>query len=111
MTAEALKTILQTPALLLILMLAASVSNGLKQLNTNSAAGGSMTCIEYFFKHWPDTLNMVLTNCLCFAVLILTDQLNFASALGVGYGANSIVDMLPGSRSNSLANSVKKDGP
>lgn len=41
---------------------------------------------------------MLITNMLAFAVLVFTDQLNFASAIGVGYGMNSIMDLLPKTR-------------
>ena len=102
MTADQLKLLLQTPLLLFLLMLAASLSNGLKQVYTANQAGGSTSLKTYFLTHWPDTLGMVLANVIAFAVLILTDQLNFASALGIGYGANSLVDLLPGTRSDNL---------
>lgn len=106
MSAEELKILLQTPLLLLLMMFAASVTNGLKQISTAKRSGVDVDSREYFLSHWPDTLGMILANLIAFAILILTDQLNFASALGIGYGANSIIDILPGTRSDSL---TKKD--
>lgn len=113
MTAEQLKILLQTPFCLLLLMFAASFSNGLKQVATTNKAGGSVLLREYFLVHWPDTVAMIIANLIAFAILILTDQLNFASALGVGYGANSVVDLLPGARSSVIATSAvqPKDSP
>lgn len=95
---DALKLFLNSPAALFILMTLASMSNGLKQLLVLRQTGTPMSFGQYL-SYWPETVAMVIANLIAFAVLILTDQLNFASALGVGYGTNSLVDLLPGKRS------------
>lgn len=108
MNTDELKLLLETPLLLLAIMFAASIVNGLKQISTAKRAGVDVSSVSYFFEHWPDTAGMVIANLIAFAVLILTDQLNFAAALGIGYGANSLIDILPGTRSDSLATTQLK---
>ena len=101
MTPEALKTALSSPTALFALMFLASAANGLKQLAVIRQTGTPMRFIDYL-GHWQETLGVILGNLIGFAVLVLTDQLNFASALGVGFGTNSLVDLLPGRRSIAL---------
>lgn len=101
-TLEALKATLSSPLALFLLMCLASIANGTKQLAVVKQTGKSMTCLEYW-SHWPETLTTIITNVIAFALLVMTDQLNFASALGVGYGTNSISDLLlKGGRSYAL---------
>lgn len=101
MTPDSLKEMLGSPTALFTLMMLASLSNGIKQLLVVKQTGTPMTMVSYL-SHWPETLAVMLGNTIAFAVLVLTDQLNFASALGIGYGTNSIVDLLPGKRSYAL---------
>lgn len=101
MTTDALKQLFSSPLALLVLMMFASLSNGLKQLLVIRQTGTPMTFTNYL-SYWPETLGMALANLIAFVVLVLTDQLNFASALGIGYGTNSLVDLLPGKRSLAL---------
>ena len=102
MTAEALKALLSTPIALFALMLAASLANAFKQLATANQDGGTRTLADYL-AHWKETVGAVLGNVIAFAILIYTDQLNFASALGIGYGVNSAVDLLKsGGRSGAM---------
>lgn len=101
MTADTLKALLSSPIALLSLMLLASLSNGIKQLSVIRQTGTPMHLLDYL-SYLPETLGMVVANLIAFVVLILTDQLNFASALGIGYGTNSLVDLLPGKRSVAL---------
>lgn len=108
-TRDGLKALLDTPLVLFAVMLIASATNGLKQVRTAHKSGSEMSFMEYW-SHWPDTLATLMGNALAFAALILFDQLNFAAALGVGFGVNSITDLLPGKRSNALAQSTTKDG-
>ena len=93
-----IKLLLSSPSALFVLMMLASLSNGLKQLLVLRQTGTPMSFGKYL-SYWPETTGMVIANVIAFAVLILTDQLNFASALAVGYGTNSLVDLLPGKRS------------
>ena len=110
-TDAALKVLLNSPMGLLALMMAASFSNGLKQIAVvKQTSVPSMTCVDYFVKYVPETIGMVVTNLVAFAILVLTDQLNFASALGVGYGVNSVMDLLPGTK-RSYALKATPDDP
>lgn len=102
---DGLKAALDTPLILFGVMLVASAINGLKQMRTARQAGGGMSFVEYW-SHLPDTMATLLGNVLAFGGLILFDQLNFAAALGIGYGVNSITDMLPGARSVALAETM-----
>lgn len=101
MTAEQIKVLLSTPAFLFVMMLAASLSNGLSQLLVIKQSGTPPTFARYL-SYWPETLAVLLGNGIAFAALIMTDQLNFASALGVGFGVNTIADLLPGKRAMAL---------
>jgi hypothetical protein len=109
-TDAALKVILQSPWGLFVLMLLASFSNGLKQIAVVRQTGPSMTCWDFFVKYGTESTGMLVTNIVAFVVLVLTDQLNFASALGVGYGVNSVMDLLPGSK-RSYALKATPDDP
>lgn len=100
-----LKALLSTPIALLVVMLIASTVNALKQLNTAKKSGSDMTLTTYL-GYLPDTAATLLGNVIAFAALILSDQLNFASALGIGYGINSLTDLLPGKRADALAAST-----
>jgi len=101
MTEASLRTLLSSPAALFVLMLLASVCNGAKQILVVRQTSQAMTCWQYW-SHLPETLIAVMANVIAFAVLIITDQLNFASAIAVGYGANSLADLLPKGRSYAL---------
>lgn len=100
---SALKVFFSSPFALFMLMMLASLSNGLKQLMVLRQTGTPMSFTSYL-GYLPETIAMFLANGIAFVVLILTDQLNFASALGIGYGTNSLVDLLPGRRSAVLKN-------
>lgn len=98
MTDSTLKILLSSPGALFVLMTLASFTNGLKQLAVLKQTGTPISFGRYL-SYWPETTGMMIANVIAFAVLVLTDQLNFASALAVGYGTNSLVDLLPGKRS------------
>lgn len=101
MTAEALKAIISSPLALFALMILASIGNGLKQLFVGRQTGPSMTCKEYF-GHAPETVLTLIGNIFAFILLLYFDQLNIASAIAVGYGANSLADLIPKGRSYAL---------
>lgn len=101
-SADSLKAILASPLALFVLMCLASIGNGVKQLAVIKQTGKPMTCVEYW-THWPETLGTIISNVLAFGLLLTTDQLNFASALSVGYGLNSLSDLIVrGGRSYAL---------
>lgn len=108
MSAEELKVLLSTPAALFLVMLLGSLASMLKQIS-DANKNGAVTSLGSYLAHWPETAGTVITNALGFLTLVVTDQLNFASALGIGYAANSAADLLrSGGRSAAL--SVKQGG-
>lgn len=102
MTAEELKMLLSTPAALFFVMLFGSLASMLKQIS-DAKKNGTDASLGSYLAHWPETAGTIITNALGFLTLVVTDQLNFASALGIGYAANSAADLLrSGGRSASL---------
>jgi len=103
MTAEQLKLILSSPLALFLLMYVGSAVSALKQIVAARRGGVDLKCSEYI-AHWPETLVVIFSNLLAFAVLIETNTLNLVSALSVGYGLNSLADLLQREgRSSSVA--------
>lgn len=101
MTTDQIKAILETPIALFVLMLIASLLSAYKQ-----KAGTGMGIGEYL-AYVPETIVMVVTNIIGFTGLIMTDSLNYASALGLGYASNSLADLVrSGGRSASITNSI-----
>ncbi len=98
MTDASLKVLLSLPVPLFVLMLLASLGSAMKQLLVLRQTGTPMTLGRYL-SYWPETVGVIVANVIGFAALISMDQLNIASALGVGYGANSAIDLLNGKRS------------
>ncbi len=112
MTEADLKELLHNPLVLLAAMYLATIVSALKQISSARMDGiRPPTCVQYFVKYWYETLAVLLGNLLSFAVLVETDTLNFASAIGIGYAVNSMADMLRrgGGRSAAIAG-VKKEG-
>jgi hypothetical protein len=103
MTETALRSILASPASLFGLMLLASIGNGFKQIAVVRQTGQPMKCGVYW-SYLPETMAALVLNVVGFWVLVMTDQLNYASAIAVGYGTNSLVDFIPGGRSFALKN-------
>jgi hypothetical protein len=102
-TAEELKEFLQTPVALFFLMLFASVGSMLNQLIRSKRDGGEMTMAEYL-KHWPEIGFAIVNNVAGWITLLMTDQLNYGSAIGVGFMANSLADQYrSGGRSADIA--------
>lgn len=92
MTAEELKTLLSTPAALFVLMLLASFGSAWKQMLVARRSGTGASVQSYFIDNWPETLAMIGHNIIAFVMLIFTDTLNPAAAIGLGYIANDAAD-------------------
>lgn len=104
MTADTIKAFLSSPAALFVMMLIASGANGLKQVLVvrQTSAPKPMTFRDYW-SHLPETISTIVSNAIAFALLLMADQLNFASAIGIGYGVNSLSDLITrGGRSYAL---------
>lgn len=93
MDAESLKALLSSPAALFVVMLLASAANGLKNLIEAKQQGSNVGFADVF-GHGLDILYTAITNSLAFALLLQTDSLNLASAIGLGYLAGSAVSLL-----------------
>jgi hypothetical protein len=103
MTTEQLRAYLDDPLVLLLVMLAASAGSAWKQIYDGRRNGVAVSCAEYL-AHWPETLTMIGGNLLAFLLLVEVDQLNLAAAAGVGYGMNSVADLIrPGGRSAAMS--------
>ncbi|HEY0684775.1 MAG TPA: hypothetical protein VGD45_20730 [Steroidobacter sp.] len=92
MSAEELKALLSTPAALFVLMLLASFGSAWKQMLVSRRSGTGVSVASYFLDNWPETLAMIGHNILAFVMLIFTDTLNPAAAIGLGYIANDAAD-------------------
>lgn len=102
MTAQVLKAYLETPVALFILMMLASLMSALQQIRVARESGSPITFWQYL-RHIPETLATVIGNVIGFALLILTDQLNYAAVLGIGFGVNNLSDLIrSGGRSATL---------
>jgi len=100
-TLAQLQSYLASPAALFLMMLLASFGNGMKQLVVVRQTSTAMTCWQYW-TYLPESLTVLVGNILAFAFLIMTDQLNFVSAISVGYNVNSLADLIPKGRSYAL---------
>lgn len=84
------------------LMILGSVISGLKQIKVAQMEGSGVTAGGHF-SHWSDAVIVLGSNTLSFIALIYADQLNFVSAVSVGFVLNELVDLNPASsRSNAL---------
>lgn len=92
MTAEELKLLLSTPAALFVLMVLASFGSAWKQMLVARRSGTGVSVQSYFLDNWPETMAMIGHNVLAFVMLIFTDTLNPAAAIGLGYIANDAAD-------------------
>lgn len=106
-TPEEMTAWLSNPWVLYGLMILGSIVSGLKQVKLAKMDGGTTTNGSYFTSHWMDVLIVLGSNTLAFIALIYGGQLNFVSAVSVGFALNELVDLNPASsRSSSL---VKKE--
>lgn len=112
MTDADIKEFLHNPLVLLAAMYLAMIVSALKQIASARMDGiKPPTCVKYFTKYWAETLGAILGNVLSFAVLIETDTLNLASAIGIGYAVNSMADLLKSKNGRSAAVAgVPKEG-
>jgi hypothetical protein len=92
MSAEELKQLLSTPMALFTLMLLASLGSAWKQMLVARRSGNGASVQSYFIDNWPETLAMIGHNIIAFTMLIFTDTLNPAAAIGLGYIANDAAD-------------------
>lgn len=99
MDAETIKDLIGQPAMLCVLMYAASLVSALQEVRRKRNNGLDINLGEYL-KFWPETIGVIVSNAIAFVLLIASDQLNLAAALGIGYGLNFAVDAAPGARTS-----------
>lgn len=87
-TADQIKSILETPIALFVLMLAGSAGSILKKLVV-----ARKTPDQPYVHYWPETVLMLGGNVAGFLVLLMSDQLNFASVILGGYTTNSLASL------------------
>src|SRR5437868_3447681 len=103
MSPEELKSILSTPISLFILMLLGSLASMLKQIS-DARKNDSQISVSGYLTKLPETIATLLGNIFAFIGLLMVDQLNYASALGIGYMVNSGADLVrTGGRSALVA--------
>lgn len=101
---EELRGWLDSPVVLYVLMLLGSLASALKQWSVARMSGSKLTLTTYM-SYLQEGVTTIIVNTLSFAALIYADQLNFVSAIGIGYMTNSLSDLLPtGTRSDAVAN-------
>ncbi len=110
MTPDELKSLLSTPLALFVVMLLGSLASVLKQI-ADAKKNGSEVTIGSYLSHLHETVSALILNVLGFLTLVVTDQLNFASALGVGFASNSAADLIrTGGRSLTVGTSTRQGG-
>jgi hypothetical protein len=93
---------LKNPWVLYGLMIAGSLVSLLKQWGA-AAMDGSTATLGGLLAHWQETLTTLFGNTIAFFMLIDSGNLNFVSAISIGYAINSLADLNPvGSRSTAL---------
>lgn len=104
MDAESLKQFFSTPFALLLVMVAGALASAFKQMAmARRESGLKISATAYLSNYWPETLIAVGGVIGTFIVMLMTDQLNFASAVFGGWTANSAADVFtPNGRSEAL---------
>jgi hypothetical protein len=109
MSIPELREFLHNPLVLLCAMyLAMLVSMGKQIVSARQDGATVMTCYQYFTKFPIETLGAILANLLAFALLVETNTLNLASALGLGYASNSLADLLQANGRSAVLSGQKK---
>lgn len=104
-TQEDLLTLLSNVWVLYALMLLGTLASQMKQVNVAQQSGSAVTYMGHMFR-LREWIVLFITNTLSFAALIYSDQLNFASAVAVGFALNELVDLDPTSSRSSGAQVV-----
>lgn len=90
-TADDWKAWLETVPALFGIMLAGSIAHGLIQQRDATNNGTPMSFTEYW-SYGREIVIALILNAAAFAVLLLSNQLNFAAAFGIGMGVNAFAD-------------------
>lgn len=99
-TREEMVTVLNNVWVLYALMLLGTLGSMLKQVGVAKQEGSTASVADHVLR-LKEGAYVWIANTLAFAALIYGDQLNFASAVGIGFALNELVDLDPtSSRSN-----------
>lgn len=93
-TSDDVKVFFMSPAALFLVMLFASFGSMMNQLATAARCGVKGLSFWSYVLHGPEVVAMLVANVIGFFTLLLSDQLNFASAVGIGWVANSVADQI-----------------
>ncbi len=101
-TAEEMKTLLANPWVLFGFMIFGTILSMLKQWKQANMDGSTVTMGTYL-SHVQELLIAVGGNVIAFFLLVDSGNLNFVSAVSIGYVLNSVADLNPaGTRSTAL---------
>jgi hypothetical protein len=102
MTTESLQQLLMNPWVLFVLMIFGTVLSMLKQWK-QAQMDGSTATLGTYLSHIQELLIAIGGNIIVFFLLVDSSNLNFVSALSIGYVLNSVADLNPaGTRSTTL---------
>lgn len=97
-----IQTALMNPWVLFGLMLFGSILSMVKQWSQAKMDGSSVT-VGTYLSHAMEVFTTLGANALAFFLLVDSGNLNFVSAVSIGYALNSLSDLNPaGGRSTSL---------
>lgn len=99
-----LKDLLSNQIFLFALMLFGTLLSMAKQYVDGRMNAATIDFGAYLLR--IETLIAVGANVIAFLGLIDSGQLNFLSAVGVGYALNSLTDLKPGGRSAAIVESI-----
>lgn len=101
-TTEGIQAMLMNPWVLFGLMIFGTILSMLKQWK-QAQMDGSTTTLATYLAHVQELLIAIGGNAIAFFLLVDSGNLNFVSAISIGYVLNSVADLNPaGSRSTSL---------
>lgn len=101
-TTEGIKQLLTNPWVLFVFMIFGTILSMLKQWKQGQM-DGSTTTLATYLSHIQELVIAIGGNGIAFFLLIDSGNLNFVSAVSIGYVLNSVADLNPaGSRSTSL---------
>jgi len=104
-TTEGIQQLLMNPWVLFVLMIFGTILSMLKQWK-QAQMDGSTATLGTYLSHIQELLIAVGGNMIAFFLLVDSGNLNFVSAVSIGYVLNSVADLNPaGTRSTILAKS------
>lgn len=95
--AEALREFFSSATGVLVLLFASALGSAWKQMIVARRANEPGFSVSgYFIKNWPETVTTLGLMASAWVTMILTNSLNPIYALGAGYMANDLSDLVTG---------------